>query len=135
MVADWLELEFPNPEQQTDLFVRLLGIGESTVAEALEPWSAEWGAVSYRVQFPEIQIKLYRPSPKKAAALCDFLTENLAPHLVDFSARSTPELFVDYLLENRLRMATAESCSGGLVSKILTDEPGSSSYFLGGVVA
>ncbi|MFP4497859.1 MAG: CinA family protein [Vulcanimicrobiota bacterium] len=34
-----------------------------------------------------------------------------------------------------LTVATAESCSGGLLSSILTDESGASNYFIGGVIA
>jgi PncC family amidohydrolase len=33
------------------------------------------------------------------------------------------------------RMATAESCTGGMIAAMLTDLPGSSEYFLGGVVS
>jgi CDP-diacylglycerol--glycerol-3-phosphate 3-phosphatidyltransferase len=35
----------------------------------------------------------------------------------------------------RLTIAVAESCTGGLVGSLITDEPGSSAYFLGGVIA
>ena len=39
------------------------------------------------------------------------------------------------LHERGLSLATAESCSGGLVADTITDVPGSSDYFIGGVVA
>ncbi len=39
------------------------------------------------------------------------------------------------LKEKGLTLALAESCTGGLISKMLTDIPGSSEYFLGGVVS
>ena len=40
----------------------------------------------------------------------------------------------ELLRENKLTIATAESCSGGLLSSRLTDVPGSSDYFQQGVV-
>jgi nicotinamide-nucleotide amidase len=39
------------------------------------------------------------------------------------------------LLDSRRRLVTAESCTGGWVAKALTDVPGSSAWFLGGVVS
>ncbi len=39
------------------------------------------------------------------------------------------------LREKKLCLATAESCTGGLLSKLVTDVPGSSEYYLGGVVS
>ena len=39
------------------------------------------------------------------------------------------------LLEKGLKLALAESCTGGLLSSVITDTPGSSEYFQGSVVA
>jgi nicotinamide-nucleotide amidase len=39
------------------------------------------------------------------------------------------------LLDAERRVVTAESCTGGWIAKVLTDVPGSSGWFLGGVVA
>jgi PncC family amidohydrolase len=47
-----------------------------------------------------------------------------------------PEVIIGKLLRARgLKLATAESCTGGLASHRITNIPGSSDYFLGGVVA
>ncbi len=46
------------------------------------------------------------------------------------------EQIIGPLLRTRgLKLATAESCTGGLVAHRITNVPGSSDYFLGGVVA
>jgi len=42
---------------------------------------------------------------------------------------------VKILKAKKLTIATAESCTGGLISKMITDVPGSSEVFLGGVVS
>src|SRR5688572_31318940 len=39
------------------------------------------------------------------------------------------------LMDAEQRLVTAESCTGGWIAKVLTDVPGSSNWFLGGIVA
>ena len=41
----------------------------------------------------------------------------------------------DMLRQRKLTLATAESCTGGLIADRITNVPGSSEYFLGGIVA
>ena len=41
----------------------------------------------------------------------------------------------EILRGRKLTLATAESCTGGLIGHMLTNVPGSSDYYLGGVIA
>jgi PncC family amidohydrolase len=50
--------------------------------------------------------------------------------------QENPEITIGkYLHQRGLRLAVAESCTGGLLADHITDVPGSSDYFVGGVVA
>src|SRR4029077_3426073 len=41
----------------------------------------------------------------------------------------------DLLIKGRLTLSVAESCTAGLLGALITDQPGSSAYFIGGVIA
>ncbi len=52
------------------------------------------------------------------------------------SLSARPEVLIGRILKKRgLTLSVAESCTGGLLSNTITNVPGSSKYFLGGVVA
>jgi PncC family amidohydrolase len=53
-----------------------------------------------------------------------------------FELKKTLEVRVGEILSQRgLRLAVAESCTGGLISHLVTNVAGSSVYFLGGMIA
>ena len=55
--------------------------------------------------------------------------------MLNLSPLSLEILVGQLLTQHKLTLAVAESCTGGLVGHRLTNVPGSSTYFLGGVVA
>jgi len=55
--------------------------------------------------------------------------------LMDDTGESLESRIGALLRERGLTLAVAESCTGGLVADRLTDVPGSSDYFVGGIIA
>lgn len=63
------------------------------------------------------------------------LADALAPAVFSVDGRALEQVVGDELAARSWRLAVAESCTGGLVGGRLTDVPGSSAWFMGGVVA
>lgn len=123
--------------------LRSLGLSESAVGERLGALEREHPdvRVQYRAAFPEILVRIIVTGSDRVAdeQRADQL---LARARVDvggsvYGAGDQPlEVRVLRALEQRgATLAVAESCTGGLVAKRLTDVPGSSSVVQGGVVA
>lgn len=51
------------------------------------------------------------------------------------SASETVRRLASRAMAHGLKLATAESCTGGLLATVITDLPGASAYYSGGVVA
>jgi nicotinamide-nucleotide amidase len=65
----------------------------------------------------------------------DRLAAALAPVVFSTDGRALERVVGDALLANGMRIAVAESCTGGLLGGRLTEVPGSSAWFAGGVIA
>jgi nicotinamide-nucleotide amidase len=122
--------------------LRTFGMGESTLDAELKDIAAS-GDVSlgFRTSFPDNYLRpvARAASPEEAdaklARVCDAIRERLGD-LIYAEGDDTMETVVGRLLGECSRtVAVAESCTGGLVAQKITDVPGSSAYFLGGVVA
>ncbi len=122
--------------------LRTFGMGESTLDAELADVAASGDVVlGFRTSFPDNYLRPVARATTAAQAealldrVCEVIRARLGP-LVYGEGEETLEQVVGRLLRERgARVAVAESCTGGLVAAKLTDVPGSSDYFQGGVVA
>jgi nicotinamide-nucleotide amidase len=119
--------------------LRCFGTVESEVDRRLLPLTRSDSPVrvGYRAKFPEVHVSLTTEAEHQAAfddALA-FVRKELAELTYGDGDAPLAAVLVDLLREKRATLATAESCTGGLVADLVTDVPGSSDVFLGGVAA
>ena len=119
--------------------LRLFGVSESAVAESLATAGGEGEGVAVTIcaRDFEIHVDLFVEAGAEArgAALEAALIEANERYLFSRDERTTAELVLGLLRAQGLSLATAESCTGGLVAARLTDVPGASDVFLGSIVA
>jgi nicotinamide-nucleotide amidase len=119
--------------------LRFYGVSESAVALALEGAGGDGDGVEVTIcaRDTEIHVDLFvAPGAEaRAAELEARLIEPVQQYLFSREEIETPALLLRQLRERGLTLATAESCTGGLVAARLTAVPGSSDVVAGGVIA
>jgi nicotinamide-nucleotide amidase len=122
--------------------LRVTGLGESHVEERIRPIYTRYRDVNTTILATpgEVQIHLRRWSDNAADVnvILDEIVRSFELALGDriFAHAAIPleEIVAQLLIDHRTTIAAAESCTGGLLAERLTRIPGSSNYFLGGVV-
>jgi nicotinamide-nucleotide amidase len=119
--------------------LRLHGVSESAVARALEESGGDGEGVEVTICARDFEIHVdfvVEPGAEaRADALEAALAERLERWLFARDERRVEELVLALLRAQSLTLATAESCTGGMVAARLTGVPGSSESFVGGIVA
>jgi nicotinamide-nucleotide amidase len=120
----------------------IFGLSESRTDEIAAPIYTKYTNPSTTILFKDGQIELHLTAQAsdegKAERLLDELAGPLEEALGDyiFSRRdeALEQVVGDLLKRTGYTLATAESCTGGLLAGRITDVPGSSEYFLEGAV-
>jgi nicotinamide-nucleotide amidase len=122
--------------------LRVAGLGESTVEERLDPFlhSTNPTVATYaKRDAVDVRLTAKAPTPEEAReqvqALEIRVREVLGAHVFGVDADTPQSVVLRMLVERRLTLATMESCTGGLLASLITDVPGSSNAFLGGLVS
>jgi len=121
--------------------LRVSGMGESAVEELVAPVYAKWkdDPVTILASPGEVQLHLrIVGEPEEAERRLDAMEADFRQALGHRLLSRDEDLSASVgrlLRETGRTVAVAESCTGGLIAKLLTDVPGSSDYFLGGLVA
>jgi competence/damage-inducible protein CinA-like protein len=119
--------------------LRLFGVSESAVARALDEAGGDGDGVEATICARDFEIHVdlvVEPgAEERGEALEAALGARLEQWLFARDERRVEELVLSLAGARGLRLATAESCTGGMVAARLTDIAGSSVSFVGGVVA
>jgi len=123
--------------------LRVAGMGESAVDEKIAPVYTQYDNPVTTILFNQSEIEIHLTArgrtEQEAIDLLDRLTaqieERLGNAVFSFAGETMEEVVGLKLSVGGYTLAVAESCTGGLVAQRLTDVPGSSKYFIEGVVA
>lgn len=122
--------------------IRTFGIGESSMAEMVNDlFDAQNPTVAPYAKDGEALLRVTAMAMTKedAESLCEPVIEEIKKRLdayvygVDYNC--IEEAVVGMLKEHHLKVATAESCTGGLIAKRITDVPGASEVYECGIIS
>jgi len=138
-----LQARYPRQGVIFSRVLRVHGIGESQVEERLTDFILNQGnpTLALLARRGEIWVRITAKGETQAAAehkIAEWETEiqrRLQPHVFGQDDEALEVVVAEALKNRALTIATAESCTGGLLAGRLTEAPGSSAYMTGAIVA
>ena len=123
--------------------LRVAGLGESAVDEKIAPIYTQYDNPQTTILFNQSEIEIHLTARGRtendANTLLDRLSEQIEERLgnavFSFAGEKMEEVVGLKLAVGGYTLSVAESCTGGLIAQRLTEVPGSSKYFIEGVVA
>jgi len=123
--------------------LKVTGLGESALDDMIAPIYKEYTNPATTILFTDSEIEIHLTATAEtagraeeiAAELADKLEEKLGYYVYSTTGESLEEVVGHRLRLKQFTIATAESCTGGLLAERITQVPGSSDYFEGSIVS
>jgi nicotinamide-nucleotide amidase len=123
--------------------LKVTGLGESAMDDLIAPIYRHYSNPTTTVLFTDSDLEIHltatAETAQRAEALADELAEKLADKLGNYvysiNGETMEEVVGHRLVLKGYTIATAESCTGGLIAERITRVAGASQYFLGAVVS
>jgi len=123
--------------------LRVAGLGESAVDEKIAPIYTQYENPQTTILFNQSEIEIHLTARGRTEAEADVLLDRLSEQIEErlgnavfsFAGETMEEVVGLKLSVGGYTLSVAESCTGGLIAQRLTEVPGSSKYFIEGVVA
>ena len=120
--------------------LRLFGISESGLQDSINRIFPDWPSnveLGFRVQMPVLEIKIATVGDELIALnehwVARFI-EHFSDYIIGRGSTRLSQALNQTLRDKQLKIATAESCTGGLIAAGITSESGSSEVFEAGYV-
>ena len=139
-VIPWLRLNRGSDKVFATRIFQTFGISESGLDEAVAGLiKPEEAKVGFRASFPQISMKVMVEDVAGAAEqrleeLSERVRSRVGEYIYGEGEVSMEEVVGRLLTEKKLKLAVAESCTGGLIGHRITNVAGSSDYFEAGLV-
>ena len=115
--------------------VAVAGLREAEIAARLARFRRLSARVGFYPRLVEVILKVRAENSAKLAELVGIVKQELGEAVYSEEDEGLESALGRLLRQANLSLATAESCTGGLVSHLITQVPGSSDYYRGGAVA
>lgn len=124
--------------------VMTTGVGESFLADAIKDWEEalpEFLSLAYLPQYGMVRLRLDGRHPDRAYLQqtidneIDKLSKIIGQYIFGYDEKPIAEAVLEKLKAVGKTLASAESCTGGTIAKMITAIPGSSDVFKGTVVS
>lgn len=141
-VVPLLRREFPQTSKYACRTIKTTGLGESVVEEKiagpLAPLVRDGLELAYCARVGQVDVRLAGRGGKGAALLAQgasLLDSLLGPVIFGADDETLESVVIALLTTLKKSLAVAESCTGGFLAHRLTNVPGASAVFLGGIIA